>query len=102
MIKRIIFGIILLAMAGWPLVAADMKHDADFCTKHCNAMQLSKEVKTLEKEIAAEKASLKAGSSEKAASLIAKKEKVKKHIGQHEAELSDLKTKLEALESELK
>ncbi len=101
--KGLMAGILGMALlAGWPLMAAEdhSKHmggaAGEFCTKHCNAVQLGKEVKALEKEIAADKAALKSGGSgEKLATLMSKREQLKKHLDQHAKELEDLKTRLE-------
>ncbi len=97
--KGLMAGILGMALlAGWPLMAAEdhSKMTGDYCAKHCNGMQLSKEIKALEKEIAADKAALKStGTGEKPATLMGKKEQVKKHLAQHAKELEDLKTRLE-------
>lgn len=100
--KALLTGIVGIALlVGGQVMAAD-KHDGDYCAKHCNTMQLSKEVKALEKEIAADKAALKnQGTGEKAATLNARKEQVKKHVAQHEKELADLKARLEKAEAEM-
>lgn len=92
----------MFLLAGWPLRAAD-SHSSEFCLKHCTAVQLRKEVSSLEKTIANYKSALRnpGGSGEKLATVIAKKEELKKHIAQHEAELKALKADTEKAEMEL-
>ena len=100
--KRIIMGVIGMALsAHWPVFAAEHAGGV-YCAKHCNAMQLSKEVKALETEIAADKAALKSqGGAEKIATLNSKKERVKKHLDRHIRELADMKAELDKAEAEL-
>ncbi len=82
--------------------AMHMKMSDEYCTKHCNAMEISKQVKDLEKAVEADKAALnKSGGSDKILTLEAKKNEVKKHLNQHIKELNDLKVELEKVEKEL-
>lgn len=71
----------------------DHKHEAklkgDMCEKHCNAMQLRGEVESLEKELKQAQAS-----GGKLIEVENKKEQVRKHIAQHQAELNDLQARL--------
>ncbi|MBI2119930.1 MAG: hypothetical protein HYT97_09955 [Elusimicrobia bacterium] len=92
-------GIVFLA--AWPLKAAEHKHDADFCLKHCTSVQISKEIKELENQIELSRNDLKKTGNEKLATIVTKKEEIKKHIKRHEEKLAELKVKLEALEKEL-
>ncbi len=103
--KGLLAGILGVALlAGWPLMAAEdhSKMSAEYCTKHCNATQLRKEVKSLETAIAADRAAIKSGGSgEKVATLMSRKEQVKKHLAQHEKELQDLQAEADKAEAEL-
>ena len=93
-------GVALLTVR--PVMAAEGQHAGDFCLKHCNVTQLKAEVKSLEKAVAADKAALKSpGGGEKLATLAAKNEQVKKHLGQHIKELEDLKAEADKTEAEL-
>ena len=100
--SKIVLGIIgAVMLASWPLAAMDQQ-SGGYCAKHCNTMQLSKEVKSLEQQIGADRAALKSGGSgEKLATLNARKDQVKKHLDQHLKELTDLKAQLEKDEAEL-
>ena len=104
--KKMLIATIMSAalLSGVSLRADEMKmdHNKGYCAKHCNVMQLTKDVKALEKEIAADKASAQnAGGAEKLATANAKKEQMKKHIDNHIRELADLKAELERSETEL-
>ncbi|OGR56554.1 MAG: hypothetical protein A3I11_06365 [Elusimicrobia bacterium RIFCSPLOWO2_02_FULL_39_32] len=85
----------------WPLKAAERKHDADFCLKHCTSVEISREIKQLENQIELSKNDLKKPGNEKLATIVAKKEEIKKHLKRHEDKLTELRIKLEALEKEL-
>ena len=103
--KTIIAGVMgLMLMTALPVMAADQHSghsNSAYCTKHCNATQLGKEVKALENQIMADKAALKGGSGEKLATVMAKKEQIKKHLAQHEKEFADVKAELDKAEAEL-
>lgn len=73
------------------------KHDqagkamqGDSCQKHCSGMQLRGEVDALEKELKQVQAS-----GGKLIEVNNKKEAIKKHIAQHQAELNDLQARVD-------
>lgn len=99
--NKVVVG--MLSLAVFPFFAYGAEPQmAEFCAKHCNAMQLRQEVQTLEKAIEKDRASLKKSPQKgKLTSLNAQKEKVKKHLLMHEKELNDVKTELAKAEAEL-
>lgn len=100
--KRFILTAMMAAILGTLPVQADMQHGSADCTKHCNSMQLDKEVKRLENEITANKQALKTGSADKAAALNSKRDALRKHIEQHERELEGVRSRLNSSDAQVK
>ena len=101
--KGIMSAMLGLALfAGPSIVRAEMdhkdhKHDqtgkamqGDACQKHCSGMQLRGEVEALEKELKQVQSS-----GGKLIEVENKKEKLRMHIAQHQAELNNLQAKLD-------
>lgn len=89
-------------LIGNPLHADDMKMDkmdksdmdkSAYCKKHCNAEALRSEVDGLEKELKQVQAS-----GGKLIEVENKKEQIRKHIAQHQAELKDLQARLDGMD----
>lgn len=103
--KGLVAGIIGMALLTGGQLMADEGHakmGSEFCAKHCSATQLKAEVTSLEKKIAADRVALKSsGGGEKLATLMAKKDQVKKHLNQHIKELEALKAEADKAEAEL-
>lgn len=101
--KHFLFALAgLMLVASVPVRAAETRMDSQYCAKHCNAVELRKEVKSMEKIVAADKAAAKPVSQEKLAADLARQERVKKHLAQHVAELQDLQAELDKAEADLK
>ena len=111
--KRTTAAIVGTLMLGAGLLApiqyarADMDHmdmkgmSNEYCTKHCRAMDIRKQLDSLKAEIAADK---KAGTftGGKVIEVQNKEKALKAHLAQHEKEFSDLETELGKVEVDLK
>lgn len=98
--KKIMTILMGAALLTGPLAAAD-QHTGMYCEKHCTMSSLRKEVKALEKAIEQDKGALKKRQNPVKGSFVEQKNKVKAHLDQHMAELSDLQKEVEKLEKEL-
>lgn len=103
--KRLLAGILGVALLAGGVLRADEDHSkmsAEYCAKHCNAVELRKEVKSLEKSIATDRATIKAsGGGEKLTTLMARKDQLKKKIDEAMKVLEALKADADKAEVEL-
>ncbi len=99
--KKMIMALVGMALlTAGPLAAAD-KHPGMYCEKHCNITSLRKEVKALEKAVEQDKSALQKPRSPDKGSFMDQTNKVKAHLNQHMAELTELQKDVEKLEKEL-
>lgn len=108
--KTMVVMLGLMALTVLPVRADEMsgmkmdnsKMSAEYCAKHCNAVELRKEVISLEKAIATDKAAIKAGGGgEKVTTLMARKDQLKKKIDEAMKVLESLKADADKAEAEL-
>ncbi len=92
--KLIMIGVTLVAFLAVPLRAASAHSGSEFCLKHCTAVQMGVDIKTLGKSIEG----LKTAAS---ATKLVTANDARKQIAQYEADIASLKTQKAALESDL-
>ena len=84
-----LLGAALLAIPA----AVEAHDDSEFCKKGCSSAALRKEVESLEKELKASNPGLKTSEVE------AKRERVRRHLAQHQAELVALQEHVDGPEA---
>ncbi len=94
----------LAVLAGAPAFAADqhqgMTHTGDYCTKHCRATDIRKQLDALNAEIKKDKAAGKMP-GEKMIIQQNKAKEMREHLAKHDKEFADLRAELEKIESQL-